>query len=115
MQQPVSGMHIEHGLMHRCSTDFGLGGGPNRKSHAMTSSNIFKKRAFYETKNERSEVKGLVWSATRILLQGKDWNRKLKSFTNISKLEDVVSKLELLKRITDGAWGCSPQPLGNFS
>ena len=45
MQQPVSGMHIAHGLMmHRRSQDFGSGGGPNRKSHAMTSSEIFKKR-----------------------------------------------------------------------
>ena len=46
MQQPVSGMHIAHGLMHRRSQDFRLGGGLNRKSHAMTSSKIFEKRDF---------------------------------------------------------------------
>ena len=28
MQQSVSGMHIAHGLMHRRSQDFGLGGRP---------------------------------------------------------------------------------------
>ena len=32
MQRPVSGMHIAHGLMHRRSLDFELGGGLNRKS-----------------------------------------------------------------------------------
>ena len=46
MQQPVSGVHIAHGLMHKRSQDFGLKGGLNRKSHAMTSSEIFKKRDF---------------------------------------------------------------------
>ena len=39
-------MHIAHGLMHRRSLDFGLGGGLNRKSHAMTSSEIFEKETF---------------------------------------------------------------------
>ena len=46
MQQQVSGMHIAHGLMHRRSQDFGLGGGLNRQSHAMTSSEIFEERLF---------------------------------------------------------------------
>ena len=46
MPQLVSGMRIAHGLMHRRSQDFGLGIGPNRKSHAMTSSQIFEKRDF---------------------------------------------------------------------
>ena len=32
MQRPVSGMHIAHGLMHRRSLNFELGGGLNRKS-----------------------------------------------------------------------------------
>ena len=72
MQQPVYGMHIEHSLMHRRSLDFGLGGGPNRKSHAITSSKFSKRETFYGIKNERSEVGGLVWPATRILLKGKD-------------------------------------------
>ena len=31
MPQPVSGMRIAHGLMHKRSQDFGLGGGLNRK------------------------------------------------------------------------------------
>ena len=39
-------MHIAHCLMHRRSQDFGLGGGLNRKSHAMTSSEIFEKSDF---------------------------------------------------------------------
>ena len=46
MQLPVSGMHIAYGLMHKRSEDFGLGGGLNRKSHAMTSLEIFEKRDF---------------------------------------------------------------------
>ena len=46
MQQPVSGMHIANASMHRRSQDFGLGGGLNRKSHAMTSLEIFEKRDF---------------------------------------------------------------------
>ena len=56
MQQPVPGMHIAHGLMHRRSQDFGLGGGLNRKSHTMTSSEIFEKRDFYGTKNEDQKL-----------------------------------------------------------
>ena len=39
-------MRIAQGSMHRRSQDFGLGGGLNRKSHAMTSSEIFKKIDF---------------------------------------------------------------------
>ena len=48
MQQPVSGVNIAHGLMHtgKCSLDFELGGGLNRKSHAMTSSEVFEKWDF---------------------------------------------------------------------
>ena len=60
MQQPVSGIHIAHSLMHRCSLDFELGGGLNRKSHAMTSSEVFlKSGTFYGTKNERSKAESL--------------------------------------------------------
>ena len=36
MQRQLSGMHIAHSFMRRHSQDFALGG-PNRKSHAMTS------------------------------------------------------------------------------
>ena len=32
----------------------------------------------------------------------------------MSKLGDELSKLVLLKRITDGAWGRSPQKLSDF-
>ena len=53
MQQPVSGMHIAHVFFHRRSQDFGLGGGPNRKSHAMTSSEIFKMRDFLQVKERK--------------------------------------------------------------
>ena len=59
MQQPVSGAHIAHGLMHRCSLDFEYGGELNRKSHAMTSSEVFESGTFYGTKNERSKAKSL--------------------------------------------------------
>ena len=45
MPQPVSDMRIAHSLIQRRSQDFGLGGGLNRKSHAMTSE-IFKKETF---------------------------------------------------------------------
>ena len=41
------------------------------------------------------------------LLKGKDKNRKLKSFTDISKLGDVVSKLVQLKRVTNGGGATS--------
>ena len=73
MQQQVSGMHNAHGLMHKRtgSQDFGFGG-PNRKSHAMTSLEIFEKREFLWAKNERSEAGGLVWHKIRILLKGKN-------------------------------------------
>ena len=43
MQRPVSGAYIAHGLMHRRSLDFGLGGGLNCKSHAMMLSKVFEK------------------------------------------------------------------------
>ena len=38
-------MHIAHGLMHRRSLDFELGGGVTA-NHAMTSSEVFEKRDF---------------------------------------------------------------------
>ena len=60
MLQSVSGMRTAHGLMHKRSQDFGLGGGLNRESHAMTSSEIFKKRDFYGTKNEKSKAGSLL-------------------------------------------------------
>ena len=58
MQQPVSGKHIAHGLMHMRSQDFGLGGGLNRKSHAMMSSEIFEKRLYIgqRMKDQKLEV-----------------------------------------------------------
>ena len=101
MQQPVSGMHIAHGLMYRRSQDFGLGEGLNRKSHAITSSEIFEKRDFlwdkeWKIKSWRSDL-----ARNQDLLKGKDQNCKLKSFTYISKLGDVVSKLVQFKRVTD--------------
>ena len=52
-------MHITHGLMQRRSQDFGLGGGPNRTSHGMTSSEIFKKRYFLRDK----ELKIKSWGS----------------------------------------------------
>ena len=64
MERPVSGMHIAHGLMHWRSLDFELGGGLNRKSHAMRSSEVFQKRTFYGTKNERLKSGGLIWYVT---------------------------------------------------
>ena len=42
----VCTLHNAHGLTHTRGKDFGLGAGPNRKSHAMTSSEIFKKIDF---------------------------------------------------------------------
>ena len=60
MQQPLSGMHVAHGLMHRRSQDFGLGGGLNRNSHAMTSSEIVEKRNFLWDKDERSKAGDLI-------------------------------------------------------
>ena len=52
-------------------------GGPNHKSHAMMSSEIFKKRSFCGAKillNGRSEAVD-PWHLTRILVQGKDENQ----------------------------------------
>ena len=46
MRQSVSCMHVAHCLMRRRCQDFELGGGLNRKSHALTSSEIFEKRDF---------------------------------------------------------------------
>ena len=63
MQRQVSGMHVAHGLMPKRSQDFGLGG-PNGKSHAMKSSEIFEKRFFFGTKNARSEARSLDWHLT---------------------------------------------------
>ena len=61
MQQPVCGMHIAHGLMHRRSQDFELGGGLNCKSHAMdVIRNFGKRETFYGIKNERSKAGGLI-------------------------------------------------------
>ena len=67
MQQPVSGIHIAHGLMHGCSLDFEQGGGLNRKTHAMTSSEFLKSETFYGTKNERSKAKSLGYDLVRNL------------------------------------------------
>ena len=49
----------------------------------------------------RSWGSGLARSQN--LVKVKDYNRNLKSFANILKLGNVVSKLVLLKHITNGA------------
>ena len=60
MQRPVSGMHIAHGLMHRRSLDFELWGGLNRKSHAMTSPEVFKKGGLFMGQRMKDQKLG-VW------------------------------------------------------
>ena len=87
MQRPVSGMHITHGLMDRRSLDFGLGVGLNRKSHAMTSSEVFEKGTFYGTKNERSKAGGYDLARNQDLLKGKDSNGKLRTFLSYQNWE----------------------------
>ena len=72
MQQPVSGMLIAHGLMHRRSQDFGLGGGLNRKSHGMMSSEVFEKREFLWDKELKIKSLESDLARNQDLLPGKD-------------------------------------------
>ena len=71
MQQPVSGMHIAYGLMHRRSQDFELGGGLNCKSHAMMSSEIFEKRDFLLDKEWKIKSWGFDLARNQDLLKEK--------------------------------------------
>ena len=69
MQQPVAGMHIAHGLMHRRSQDFELVGGQTANHTQRRHQKFSKRKTFYDTENEKSQVGGLVWPATKILLK----------------------------------------------
>ena len=64
--------HSAHGLMHRCSQDFGLSGGQTANHMQWRHQKFSKRETFYGTKNKRSQVGGLVWPATIILLKEKD-------------------------------------------
>ena len=60
---------------------FDWGGGANHKSHAMTSSEIFERGIFRETKisqNGGSEAVVCVWHLTRILLKREGLNQMSK-------------------------------------
>ena len=72
MPQSVSGMPIAHGLMHRRSQDFGMGGGLNRKSHAVTLSKIFKKRDFLWDKKWNIKSWGSAFARNQDLLKRND-------------------------------------------
>ena len=74
---------------------FDWGGRPNRKSHAMTTSNFFEKKDFLWDKDIiewRIRSWGLGWYGTWSLLKDEALNQKLKRFSKLSKLGDVVSK-----------------------
>ena len=64
-------MRIAHGLMHRRSQEFGLGGGLNRKSHAMKSSEIFEKRVFMGQRMKDQKL-GFALARNQDFLKGKD-------------------------------------------
>ena len=54
-------------------------------------------------------------SATRILLRGRGIEPKENFFPRkLSNLGPLLSKLMQLKHVTEGVWGQSPQPLGDF-
>ena len=92
----------------------GGGGGPNHKSHAMTSSEIFKKETFCRakiTQNGRSEVV-VCGHLTRILVKVEGKNEQLKS-ENV-QLRRRVEKASVLKRITDGDVGAEPPATGGY-
>ena len=68
-----------------------IGGGPNHKSHAMTSPETSKEEVFVGakiSKNGRSEAVAWCWHVTRNSFKGEGLNLKLK-FEN-TKLVDVV-------------------------
>ena len=69
MPKPVFGMRITHGLMHKCSQNFGLGEELNRKLHGMIASEVFEKREFLWDKDQ-----SWVSAFTRYqdLVKGKD-------------------------------------------
>ena len=56
MQQPVSGMHVAHGLMRGVAKILDRRGGLNRKSHAISSSKFSKRETLYGTKNEDQKL-----------------------------------------------------------
>ena len=65
-------MLIAYGLMHRCSQDFGLGGGLNSKLHAMESSENFGKRDFLWDKKRKIKSCRSDIECKQDLLNGKD-------------------------------------------
>ena len=71
MQRPVSGMRFAHGLMHRRSLNFELGGGLNRKSCNDVVRKFLKRGTSYGTKNERSKAGRLIWLVTWSCYRGR--------------------------------------------
>ena len=69
-----------------------------------------KRKTFYGTKNDSSKAGGSDLAPNQDLLKEQDYNRKLKSFTNISKLGDIVSKSVQLRW---GQW-TEPPPAGRL-
>ena len=64
-------MHVAHCLMRRRCQDFELGGGLNRKSHALTSSEIFEKRDFMGQKMKDQKLESDL-ARNQDLLKGKN-------------------------------------------
>ena len=71
----------------------------------MTSSKIFEKRDFLGDKERKIRSWGSGLAQNQDFAKGEGPKPQVKSFTNLSKLEEVVSKLVQLECITDGTWG----------
>ena len=92
-------------------------GEPNRKTHAMTLPQVFKKRDFLCNKDIvkwRIRSQGLGWHVTRILLKRKDLNQKLKNFPKLFKLGKVVTSEQTCLTQTCYRLGYEGLPLGDF-
>ena len=120
-------MYIAHGLMHRRSQDFGLGGGPNCKLHAITSSEIFKKRDFLRDKKEKISSWGSTLASNKDFAEGEGLEPQVKKFYKYIKIgrrgkqisatqtnfrQGLGPKPPVTKRY--GGLGAKPQPLGDF-
>ena len=79
------------------------GGRPNRKSHAMTSAEIFENRDFLWDKEGKIRSLGSDLAHNQNFAKGEGLKLQVKNFYKYIKRGDTVSKLLQLKCITDMA------------
>ena len=107
MQQPVSGIHIAHGLMLVRSLDFELGRGLYCKSCNDVIRSFWKKGLLMGQRMKGQKL-GVWFGSQPGFAIEEGLEPQVKNFSIPSKLGDVASKLGQLKHVTEGLGGGAP-------